>query len=81
MTNDQLRKALSELNGERDLGVAFEGVYSHPSGPVSGQLEIKRAMLIPDEADHLVKVTDGTAIYILDAERIAWLRIGLKKVH
>lgn len=79
MTNDQLRKALSELNGERDLGVAFEGVYS-PAPGVS-TLDIKRAMLIPDEADHLVKVTDGSSIYILDAERIAWLRIGLKKVH
>lgn len=79
MTNDQLRKALSELNGERDLALAFEGVYS----PVPGvsTLDIKRAMLIPDEADHLVKVTDGSAIYILDAERIAWIRIGLKKVH
>jgi hypothetical protein len=79
MTNDQLRKALSELNGERDLGVVFEGVYSPAPGVAT--LEIKKAMLIPDEADHLVKVTDGSSIYILDAERIAWIRIGLKKVH
>ena len=82
MTNDQLRKALSELNGERDLSVAFEGVYSPGTGPLAiAMLDIKRAMLIPDEADHLVKVTDGSSIYILDAERIAWIRIGLKKVH
>lgn len=79
MTNDQLRKALLELNGERDLGVVFAGVHS-PAPGVSA-LEIKHAMLIPDEADHLVKVTDGSSIFILDAERIAWIRIGLKKVH
>lgn len=81
MTNDQLRQALSELNGERDLTVALTGIYPHPSGPIGATLDIKRAMLIPDEADHLVKVTDGASIYILDAERIAWIRIGLKKVH
>lgn len=82
MTNDQLRKALSELNGERDLSVAFSGVFSPGTGPLGiAMLEVKHAMLIPDEADHLVKVTDGSSIYILDAERIAWIRIGLKKVH
>ena len=82
MTNDQLRKALHELNGERDLSIAFEGVFSPGNGPLAiALLEVKHAMLIPDEADHLVKVTDGSAIYILDAERIAWIRIGLRKVH
>jgi len=82
LTNDQLRKALSELNGERDLSVVFTGVFSPGTGPAAiATLEVKRAMLIPDEDDHLVKVTDGSAIYVLDAERIAWLRIGLKKVH
>ncbi|MCB9840902.1 MAG: hypothetical protein H6809_04530 [Phycisphaeraceae bacterium] len=81
MTHDSVRKALSELNGERDVSVGFVGVYPSPNGPASNVLEIKRAMLIPDEADHLVKVTDGTSIFILDAERIAWIRIGLKKVH
>ncbi len=76
MSPDQLRQALSELNGERDLCVYFADVPS----PVPGvaNLEVKRAMLIPDEADHLVKVTDGKAVYVLDAERIAWIRIGLK---
>lgn len=85
MTHDQLRKALSELNGERDLTVAFAGLSPQPAGPAApcggATLDIKRAMLIPDEADHLVKVTDGSSIYILDADRIAWLRITLKKVH
>ncbi len=73
MTTEQLRQALRELNGERDLTIAFADV-SHPA---SG-LEVKHAMLIPDELDHLVKVTDGKSIFILDAQRIAWIRIGLK---
>jgi hypothetical protein len=80
MDAPQLRTALRELNGERDLMVAFAGMYPSPSGPpFSGSLlEVKKAMLIPDEADHLVKVTDGKAVYVIDAERVAWLKIGLK---
>ncbi len=76
MTPTQLRTALRELNGERDLTIAFAEVPSPVPGLAS--LEVKKAMLIPDEADHLVKVTDGKAVYILDAERVAWLRIGIK---
>ncbi len=76
MTPTQLRTALRELNGERDLILAFAEVPSPVPGLAS--LEVKKAMLIPDEADHLVKVTDGKAVYILDAERVAWLRIGIK---
>lgn len=76
MTPTQLRQALGELNGERDLSVVFVDVPS----PVPGvaNLEVKKAMLIPDEADHLVKVTDGKAVYVLDSDRVAWLRISLK---
>jgi hypothetical protein len=76
MTTEQLRQALRELNGERDLTIAFAEV----SSPVPGvsTLEVKRAMLIPDEADHLVKVTDGKSVFIIDAARVAWIRIGLK---
>ncbi|MBL9032935.1 MAG: hypothetical protein JNM80_14660 [Phycisphaerae bacterium] len=76
MTPDQLRQALRELNGERDLGFAFADVQA----PVPGvsTLEVRKAMLIPDESDHLVKVTDGKAVYIIDADRVAWIRIGLK---
>ncbi len=76
MSPTQLRQALGELNGERDLCVYFAEV----SSPVPGvsNLEVKRAMLIPDEADHLVKVTDGKAVYILDAERVAWIKIAIK---
>jgi hypothetical protein len=33
-------------------------------------------MLIPTEADGLVKVTDGSHVYIVDSERVAWVEIG-----
>ncbi len=76
MTSTHLRQALRELNGERHLSVIFADIPA----PVPGvcNLEVKSAMLIPDEDDHLVKVTDGKSIFILDAERVAWIRIGLK---
>jgi hypothetical protein len=74
MTNDQLRTALKELNGERDLHVIFAGVFTASLTPATAT--IKNAMLIPDEEDHLVKVTDGKSIYIFDAEKVASLRIG-----
>jgi hypothetical protein len=77
MTTEQLRQALRELNGERDLGIVFADVYS-PAPGVS-HFEVKKAMLIPDEEDHLVKVTDGKSVYILDAQRVAWVSIGLAK--
>ena len=76
MTTDQLRQALRELNGERDLTITFAEIPA----PVPGicNLEVRKAMLIPDEQDHLVKVTDGKSVFIIDAERVAWIRIGLK---
>jgi len=74
MTPDELRKALHELRGDRDLALIFADI-PHPVSGVANLL-VKNAMLIPDEPDHLVKVTDGKAIYILDAERIAWIKIG-----
>ncbi|QYO64333.1 hypothetical protein [Leptolyngbya sp. 7M] len=77
MTPDQLRQALHELNGERDLIIAFAGVTSPAIGGAA-HLEVRHAMLIPDEADHLVKVTDGKSVFIIDADRVAWIRIGLK---
>jgi len=72
MTPDQLRKALNELNGERACAFVFAGVPEPNT-----TLTVHRAMLVPDEADHLVKVTDGQSIYIIDAERVAAIRIGL----
>jgi hypothetical protein len=37
---------------------------------------VKRALLIPEETDSLVKLTDGSRTYIVDAERVAWIEIG-----
>jgi hypothetical protein len=74
MTPTQLRQALRELNGERDAKFSFASVAS-----VESILHVANAMLIPDEPDHLVKVTDGTHVYIIDAERVAYVGIALKK--
>jgi hypothetical protein len=74
MTPDQLRQALRELNGERDCTFAFAG----PAGE-SSHLLVMGAMLIPDEPDHLVKVTDGQNVYLIDSERVAWVRISIRK--
>lgn len=75
MTQEQLRQSLRELNGERDLGITFAGVESPVPGVAT--LEVRKAMLIPEEADHLVKVTDGKSVFIIDAPRVAWMRIGI----
>jgi hypothetical protein len=72
MNQDQLRQALNELNGERNAHFALAGM--HESASV---LTITNAMLIPEETDKLVKVTDGKSVYIIEAERIAYIRIGL----
>jgi hypothetical protein len=76
MNHEQLRIALRELNGERDMTIAFHGLPEHES-----HLTVHHAMLIPDEPDHLVKVTDGKSIYMVDAERVTWVRISLKKIE
>jgi hypothetical protein len=75
MTPDQLRIALRELNGERDATFAFSQMPSHESA-----LVVHNAMLIPDEPDHLVKLTDGKSVIIVDAERVVYVRIGLAGV-
>ena len=62
--------ALKELNGERSAMFAVTGL-PEPC------MVVHNAMLVPDEPDHLIKVTDGHSIFIIDAERIAWVRIGL----
>ena len=78
MTSQQLRQALRELNGERHLQVVFADIGTGMTSGTPSYLEVKSAMLIPDEDDHLVKVTDGKAVYIIDADRIVYIRIGLK---
>ena len=72
MNHDQLRKALTELNGECTLELALMGIHESAT-----RLTIESAMLIPEESDQLVKVTDGKSVFIVEAERIAWIRIGL----
>jgi hypothetical protein len=72
MTSDQLRQALRELNGDRDATFAVDHMPENLA-----YLTVHNAMLVPDEPDHLIKVTDGQSIYIIDAEHVAWVRISL----
>ncbi len=67
MNTTQLRQVLSELDGKR------AAVFNFANAP---ECAIPNAMLIPDEADHMVKVTDGKHVYIIDADRLVWIRIG-----
>ena len=67
MDSLQLRKALSELNGQRDVRIEFATAHV---------LSMKRAFLIPQESDGLVKVSDGLKIFVRDAERVVWIEIG-----
>lgn len=67
MNSDQFRQALRELNGKRDA--VFYFAASEPC-------VVPNAMLLPDEPDHLVKLTDGKHIYIIDAANVEWIRIG-----
>jgi len=67
MTNDKLRKALGELNGERDAIFLFDNAQ---------ECRVDNAMLIPAEDDNLVKVSDGRHVFIIDATRVNWIRIG-----
>ncbi|MCA9291631.1 MAG: hypothetical protein KDA25_10930 [Phycisphaerales bacterium] len=67
ISTDQLRGALGELNGQRNMTIEFDGARP---------CRIANALLIPVEADHIVKVTDGAKVYLVDAERIAWIEIG-----
>lgn len=71
MTSDQLRKALSDCNGLRDVQLCFAGVQGE-----AAHLTVNAALLVPDEDDHLIKLTDGRSEYILDADRIAWVRLS-----
>ena len=71
MTNDQLRQALTDLSGHRDVLIAFTNLDGAAS-----LLSINNAMLIPDEGDDLIKLTDGRSEYIIEAAAVAWVRIG-----
>lgn len=67
MTNEQLRKALKGLNAERDVVFYFDN---------ADECLVPRAMLVPAEDDHLIKLTDGKHEYIIDSDRVAWVRMG-----
>lgn len=67
MTTDQLRKALKELNGQRDAVVYF----MHAEKCI-----VTNALLLPQEPDGLIKLTDGKHVYILDSDEVAWIKIG-----
>ena len=67
MTTSELRQALKELNGKRDAVLYM----LHAEKCI-----VTNAMLLPDEPDHLIKLTDGKHVYILDATQVAWIKIG-----
>ncbi|MGP1311163.1 MAG: hypothetical protein ACTS27_13290 [Phycisphaerales bacterium] len=71
MTPTALRTALAELKGQRKATLIFQHVLGEPA-----TLTVTNAMLVPEEADGLIKLTDGQSIYIIDADRIAYIRIG-----
>ena len=64
---DQLRTALGELNGQRNVRIRFSD---------AGECLIEGALLVPAEADNIVKLTDGVREYLIDAQRVAWVEIG-----
>jgi len=66
ITTEQLRSALSDLNGQRD--VRFE--FDH-----AGSCIVQQALLVPAEEDRIVKLTDGAREYLIDAQRVAWVEI------
>ena len=67
ITTDQLRTALAECSGQRDVRFVFD--HADPC-------VIARAMTLPAEEDRIVKLTDGNREYLIDAQRIAWVEIG-----
>ena len=67
MNTDQLRQVLSELDGKRAAVFHFASAQ---------ECVVANAMLLPDEADHMVKVTDGQHVFIIDADKLVWIRIG-----
>lgn len=66
LTPDQLRTALADLNGQRSVRVHF----NH-----AGDCLVTNALLVPAEADNIVKLTDGTREFLIDTDRVAWVEI------
>ena len=72
MNDDQVRTALNDLNGMRDLRIRFEAAED---------CLVRTALLVPVEEDSLIKLTDGTTEYVVDADRITWIEIGPPSPH
>ncbi|HHN78277.1 MAG TPA: hypothetical protein ENK11_06360 [Phycisphaerales bacterium] len=71
MTPQDLRKALEELKGQRTATFVFQHILGEQN-----TLTVTNAMLVPEEADGLIKLTDGQSIYIIEADRVAYIRLG-----
>ncbi|USN99239.1 MAG: hypothetical protein H6810_00740 [Phycisphaeraceae bacterium] len=71
MTPQELRTALAELKGQRTATFVFQHVLGEHN-----TLAVTNAMLVPEEADGLIKLTDGQSIFIIDADRVAYIRVG-----
>ncbi len=71
MTHTALRKALEELKGQRTATFVFNHILGEHN-----TLSVTNAMLVPEEADGLIKLTDGQSIFIIDADRVAYIRLG-----
>jgi hypothetical protein len=67
LSPDQLRTALGKLNGQRDVRIKFD----HADSCI-----VAGALLVPAEADNIVKLTDGSREYLIDVERVVWVEIG-----
>lgn len=67
LSPNQLRTALADLNGQRDVRIIFERADT---------CLVKNALLVPAEEDQIVKLTDGSREYLIDAARIAYVEIG-----
>ncbi len=67
MEAPQLRQALRELDGQRSLRIEFAGAR---------HCLVEGALLIPEEQDGLVKVTDGARVFVFDAASVCWIEIG-----
>lgn len=69
---EQLRTALHDLDGTRDVRLEFDG---------GDPCLIAKALLVPAEPDGIVKLTDGAREYLVDADRVAWIEIGPRLFH
>ena len=67
ITTEQLRAALADLKGTRDVRIEFD----HADSCI-----VPNAFIVPAEEDRIVKLTDGSREYLVDAQRVAWVEIG-----